>query len=90
MYLTLRHFNISCRDTDAFLKDIGSFTREIAYRWSSKFVNGNFNEFIDDKRGRKRDDSFYDIYPELEDESRDFCVIQCNQNATSFTMYDLA
>ena len=28
MYLTLRHFNISCGDTDALLKNIGNLTRK--------------------------------------------------------------
>ncbi|CAF2041902.1 unnamed protein product [Rotaria magnacalcarata] len=90
IYLTLRHFNVSCRDTDAFLKDIGSYTRETSHNWSWKFLNGNFDEFINDKRGGKRGDSFYDIYPELEEEARAFAVIQCNKKAASFTAYELA
>ncbi|CAF4327610.1 unnamed protein product [Rotaria magnacalcarata] len=62
IYLTLRHFNVSCRDTDAFLKMIGG----------------------------KQGNSFYDVYPELEEEARAFAVIQCNQKAASFTPYELA
>ncbi|CAF3485177.1 unnamed protein product [Rotaria socialis] len=90
MYLTLRHFNISCRDTDAFLKDIGSYTREASHNWSWKFLNENFDEFINDKRRGKRGDSFYDIYPELEEEARTFAVIECNKKAASFTASELA
>ena len=90
IYLTLRHFSITCRDTDAFLKNIGCFIRKTAHSWSSIFLNENFDEFITDNRGGRRGDSFYDIYPELEEEARAFAVIQCNQKAASFTAYELA
>ena len=70
IYLTLRHFNITCRDTDSFLKNIGCFSRETAHSWSNTFLNENFDEFISDKGGGRRNDSFYDIYPELEKEVR--------------------
>ena len=90
IYLTLRHFNITCRDTDAFLKNISCFSRKTAHSWSNTFLNENFDEFISDKGGGRRGDSFYDIYPELEEEARAFAVIQCNQKAASFTAYELA
>ena len=89
IYLTLRHFNITCRDTDAYLKNMGCFSRETAHSWSDTFLNENFDEFISDKGGGRRDDSFYDIYPELEEEARAFVVIQCNEKAASFTAYEL-
>ena len=90
IYLTLGHFNIRCRDTDAYLKNIGCFSRETAHSWSNTFLNENFDGFISDKEGGRRRGSFYDIYPELEEEARAFAVIQCNQKAASFTAYELA
>ena len=90
IYLTLRHFNIECRDIDAFLKNISCFSRKTAHSWSNTFLNENFDEFISDKRGGRRGDNFYDIYPELKKEARVFTVIQCNQKAASFTAYGLA
>ena len=90
IYLTLRHFSITCRDTDAFLKNISCFSRKTAHSWSNTFLNENFDEFISDKGSERRDDSFYDIYPELEEEATAFAVIQCNQKAASFSAYELA
>ena len=66
------------------------FISETAQNWSNTFLNENFDESISDKRGGRRGDSFYDIYPELEEEARAFAVIQCNQKAASFTAYELA
>ena len=54
------------------------FSRETAHSWSNTFLNENFDEFISDKEGGRRDDNFYDIYPELEGEARAFAVIRCN------------
>ena len=51
MYLTLRRFNISYRETDMFLKDIGDLTGEVAHKWSKMFMHGIFEEFITDGRG---------------------------------------
>ena len=89
IYLTLRHFSITCRDRDAFLKNISCFTGKTAHSWSNTFLNENFDEFISDKGGGRPGDSFYDIYPELEEEARAFAAIQCNQKAASFTAYEL-
>ncbi|CAF4434152.1 unnamed protein product, partial [Didymodactylos carnosus] len=90
LYLTLRRFNLSYRDTHAFLKDIGGFACRTAQKWSNVFVNGKFDEFVADGRGGKRGDSFYDVYPDLEAEARAFAVLQCEQKAASFTAIDLA
>ena len=90
MYLNLGYFSTLCRDMDASLKNIGSFAKEKVHSWSSKFVNGNFDKFISDKRGGKRGDSFCDIRPQLEGEARAFAFIPYSQKAASLTIYDLA
>ncbi|CAF1665546.1 unnamed protein product [Adineta ricciae] len=90
MYLTLRHFNISYGEVDAFLKHIGGLTAEVAHKWADIFMNGNFDEFICDGRGGKRGNSFYDVYPDIENEAKAFAVSQCEQKAASFTTLELA
>ncbi|CAF3523972.1 unnamed protein product [Rotaria sp. Silwood2] len=89
-YLTLRRFNISYEETHMFLKSVGGLTGEVAHKWANVFMNGNFDEFINDGRGGKQENCFYDVYPEIEVEGRAFAVIQCTQKAASFTAYDLA
>ncbi|CAF4598826.1 unnamed protein product, partial [Rotaria socialis] len=90
IYLILRRFNISYEETHRFLKTIGGLTADITHKWSNVFMNGNFDEFLIDGRGGKRGDSFYDVYPELEVDAKAFAVLQCEQKAPSFTVYDLA
>ena len=70
--LTLRHLNISYQETCTFLKYIGSLSGQIARKWSDSFLHGRFDEFVGDARGGERGDSFYDVYPELEMEAREF------------------
>ncbi|CAF5013534.1 unnamed protein product, partial [Rotaria sp. Silwood1] len=65
-------------------------TGEVAHKWANVFINGNFVEFINDGRSGKRENCFYDVYPEIEVEGKAFAVIQCNQKVASFTAYDLA
>ncbi|CAM4873059.1 unnamed protein product [Rotaria socialis] len=90
IYLILRRFNISYEETHRFLKTIGGLTADVTHKWSNVFMNGNFDEFLIDGRGGKRGDSFYDVYPELEVDAKAFAVLQCEQKAPSFTVYDLA
>ncbi|CAF3814227.1 unnamed protein product, partial [Rotaria sp. Silwood1] len=90
LYLILRRFNISYEETHLFLKSIVGLTGEVVHKWANVFMNGNFVEFINDGRGGKRENCFYDVYPEIEVEEKAFAVIQCNQKAASFTVYDLA
>ncbi|CAF4609996.1 unnamed protein product, partial [Rotaria sp. Silwood2] len=90
IYLTLRYFDISYKTTHTFLKDIGGLTGEVAHKWSNIFMNEKFDEIVGDARGGKRGDSFYDVYPELEQDARIFAVLECQKKAPSFKVYDLA
>ena len=90
IYLILRRFDISFEDTDALLKEIGVLTAQVAHKWSIRFMDGEFDEYIADGRGGKRGDSFYDVYPDLESDGKAYAVSECGQKAPSFTAYDLA
>ena len=90
IYLILRHLNTSYQETCTFLRHIDALSGPTVHKWCNLFLNGRFDEFVADGRGGKRDDSFYDIYPELEVEARAFSVLQCQQKTASFTAYDLA
>ena len=84
IYLILRRFNISYEETHTFLKDIGGLTGEVAHKCSNLLTNGKFDEFVTDRRGGKRGDSFYDVYPELEAEAKAFTVSQCGTKGSKF------
>jgi hypothetical protein len=54
-------------------------TDEVAHKWSNVFMDGKFDEFVGHARGGKRGDSFYDVYPDLEQEARAFAVLECEK-----------
>ena len=61
-YLTLRHFNITCKDTDAFLKNISCFSRKTAHSWSNTFLNESFDEFTSDNPCKKRAGAYKQVF----------------------------
>ncbi|CAF4933425.1 unnamed protein product, partial [Rotaria socialis] len=80
----------SSSDEDIYSMDISTDDeRNLNYSNLKERINvsdiGNIYELCG-----KRGDSFYDIYPELEEEARAFAVIECNKKAASFTAYELA
>lgn len=86
LYMSLRHLNHSWREIDSFLSKIGGMTAKTAYKWSKILVNQDFDAFIGDDRGGKRIDGFWDSYPDLEIEARQFLVEQCSKKESSFTV----
>ncbi|CAF4761318.1 unnamed protein product, partial [Rotaria magnacalcarata] len=54
------------------------------------FVNGDFDAFMDDGRGRKRGDSFFDEYPELETEAKLFVADACSKKSSDFKAIHMA
>ncbi|CAF0976438.1 unnamed protein product [Didymodactylos carnosus] len=88
--MALRHFNIRTGAVDEFLTGIGAFCRITCYKWSDVFLNHSFDEFVVERRGGKRGDGFYDLYPEIEIEARAFAVEACSRKAASFTVQELA
>ncbi|CAF5177645.1 unnamed protein product, partial [Rotaria magnacalcarata] len=49
-----------------------------------------FDEFTIDERGGKRGDSFWDCYPDLELEAKQFVYQECSKTETTFTVETLA
>ncbi len=90
MYMSLRHFGHSWRDVDSFLTAIGGMTAKTAHKWSTVLVNQDFDEFTRDERGGHRGDSFWDCYPELELEAKQFVYDECSKKEASFTAAKLA
>ncbi|CAF1539603.1 unnamed protein product, partial [Rotaria sp. Silwood1] len=90
LYMSLRHFGHSWRDIDAFLRTIGGMTATSAHKWSTVLVNKDFDEFTAEERGGKRFDTFWDCYPDLELEARQFVTEECSKTEASFTAESLA
>lgn len=88
-FMILRHFNISFREADTFLSLIGAMTAKTCEKWVQTFLR-DFDDFLDEGRGGKQKDSFYDLYPDLEIEAQGFVVAACSQKSSSFTIIDLA
>ncbi|CAF4443413.1 unnamed protein product, partial [Rotaria magnacalcarata] len=53
-------------------------------------VNKDFDEFTIDERGGKRGDSFWDCYPDLELEAKQFVYQECSKTEATFTVETLA
>ena len=90
LYISLRHFGHSWRNIASFLLRIGGITARTAHGWSNILINGDFDEFISDKRGGKRSESFWDCYPEIELEAKYFVIEQCSRKKSSFNAEMLA
>ncbi|CAF1017857.1 unnamed protein product [Didymodactylos carnosus] len=90
LYMSLRHFNIPTTALDVFMSSIGAYNRKTSHKWSDVFLNQSLDEFLLDRRGGKRGDGFYDLYPEIEIEARTFTVEACGRKAASFTVQELA
>jgi hypothetical protein len=89
VYMILKHFDISFRHADAFLSSIGGMTAKTCHKWTETFLK-DFGEFVNDGRGGKHKDGFYDVYPDLEIEAKAFVVAACSQKSNSFVVSDLA
>jgi hypothetical protein len=86
LYMSLRFFGKSWREIDAFLTAIGAMTTKSAHKWSDILINDDFNEILIDQRGGKRFDSFWDAYPDLEIETKQFVTDQCSKKEATFTI----
>jgi hypothetical protein len=66
IYLSLTYFGASWRKADLFLKQIGALSAETCNKWSEVFIEGVLDDFLEENRGGKRGQSFFDTFPELE------------------------
>ena len=90
IYMVLRHFNLSWRDTEEFLKNIGAMSIVSCHKWSKVFLDEDLDAFVEDGRGGRRGSVFWDCYPELEISAREFSIGACSRKASSFTVQELA
>ncbi|CAF2060717.1 unnamed protein product [Rotaria magnacalcarata] len=90
IYMSLRHLSHTWRDVDSFLTSIGGTTIKTCHKWTNILVNKDFDEFTIDERGGKRGDSFWDCYPDLELEAKQFVYQECSKTEATFTVETLA
>ena len=90
VYMIMRYMGHSWRSTDSFLTDIGAYRCQAAHKQANFFVSGDMQAFLNDGRGGKYTDSFYDVFPELEMEGRAFAIGACSQRTATFIASDLA
>ncbi|CAM4786006.1 unnamed protein product [Rotaria magnacalcarata] len=88
--MSLRHLGHTWRDVDSFLTLIGGTTIKTCHNWTNILVNKDFDEFTIDERGGKRGDSFWDCYPDLELEAKQFVYQECSKTEATFTVETLA
>ncbi|CAF2835325.1 unnamed protein product [Rotaria sp. Silwood2] len=90
IYLSLMYFGVSWRKADLFLKQIGSLSAETCNKWSEVFIEGDLDDFLEDNRGSKRGQSFFDTFPELENMAKLYTLEGCTRKSASFTSLELA
>jgi hypothetical protein len=90
LHLSLMYFGIPWRKIDSFLKDIGGLSAQSCNKWSRILIEEDLEEFLEDNRGGKHSESFFDVYPELESLAKLYAVEACTRKAASFTCSELA
>ena len=90
LYMSLRFLNITWREIDEYLKDIGVMSRETSHKWATVFIKSDYEEFSNDLRGGEQADSFYDTFPEIEADAKAFVVQACLQKSGEFKALNLA
>ena len=56
--MTLRHLGHTWRDIEILLRQIGGDSCRITDKWEDKFLEGDFGQLEDDRRGGKHSDGF--------------------------------
>lgn len=90
LYISLKHFGVSWKNCSDFLSDIGSMKAQTAHKWAQIFISGDLEMFLDESRGGKHNPEFYDYFPEVENQARQFALERCSQKSADFKVVDLA
>ena len=90
LYMTLRHLGHTWHDIDVLPSQIGGNSCRVTDKWTDKFLEDDFCQLEDDRRGGKYSDGFYDLFPELETEAKAFVVESCFRESAAFSAVDLA
>ncbi|CAF3626850.1 unnamed protein product [Rotaria socialis] len=85
VYMSLRRFGHTHRVVDSFLTTVGGLTAKTCQKWTNLLVHNDFDEFIEDERGGKQCDSFWDLHTDLEMEAKDFALQECSKKEATFT-----
>ena len=90
LYMTLRHLGHTWRDIEILLRQIGGNSCRITDKWADKFLERDFGQLEDDRRGGKHSAGFYDLFPELETEAKALVIESCSRKSADFSAVDLA
>ena len=90
IYLSLTYFGVSWRKHDLFLKQIGSLSAETCSKWNEVCIEQDLDDFLEDNRGGKRGQSFYDSFPEPENAAKLYALEGYKRKSASFTAMELA
>lgn len=85
--MKLQYFSVSWREIDDFLQQIASTRCATAYKWAKINLTGDLIEFNLDNRRDNLFESFYDIFPEIENDAKLFATDGCQKK--TFDLNDL-
>ena len=84
------YFGVFWRKVDSLLKQIGSLSAETSNKWSEIFIGQDLDDFLENNRGGKRSQSFYDTFSEMENAAKLYALESCKRKSASFTAMKLA
>ncbi|CAF1644966.1 unnamed protein product, partial [Didymodactylos carnosus] len=63
---------------------------QACHKQTDRLMHYGFERFVADARGGKRGEAFWDLYPDIEEEAREFAIQACTRKAASFTVEELS
>ena len=90
LYMSLRRFNITWKECDLFLKQIGAVSNQTCQKWVGIFISGDFDQFCTDSRGGNHVEDFYEEFPEIKLEVKLYAIERCHSKSADFIALDLA
>ena len=90
VYVTLRLANISYERVGEILKELNlNGVSNFSYCTNEFIANYDVYVVMRDRRGSYKRETFYDIFPNLENEARKFAMIGCSKKESSFSVQSL-
>ena len=90
LYMLLRYLGHKWTQIDDLFQAIGAYRCETAHKWARVFINNDLEMFDEKGRDGKHFSSFYDMFLDLETETKGFALESCSQKSADFTTLDLA
>ena len=72
------------------MQHIGRMSPQTCHQWAETFIEEDYDDFVEENRGGKRGDSFFDTFPELEIEMKLYAIEGATRKNASFTSLELA